>query len=329
MIKRFALAELCRAVRPNLYLALSLVLCVGAPERAWTQTLVAISVTAPSSSLPLGNTMQFAATGIYSDGSTRNLVPDAAAWSSSDPAVAAIQVNTGTATPVAPGTADIVATFSGILGSFTLTVTSCVQDAECTDINLCTRDTCETSTGICRHNLAVDCSAPKGACYQPGVCAPATGQCGYVPLSDGDSCKPNPEDSSCALYSCENMVCTKQCLGYTFSGFFPPVQNSPILNGAKAGSAIPIKFSLNGDQGLNILAEGYPTSQQVNCANVGTLQNMPTETVSPGASTLSYDAASNQYTYVWKTDKAWAGTCRQFVLRLTDGSIQIPYFQFK
>jgi hypothetical protein len=110
---------------------------------------------------------------------------------------------------------------------------------------------------------------------------------------------------------------------------FPPVQNAPVLNGAKAGSAIPIKFSLNGDQGLSILAEGYPTSQQVNCANVGTLQNMPTETVSPGASTLSYDAASNQYTYVWKTDKAWAGTCRQFVLRLTDGSIQIPYFQFK
>src|SRR5262245_44940457 len=67
---------------------------------------------------------------------------------------------------------------------------------------------------------------------------------------------------------------------YTFTGFFPPVQNSPILNGVKAGSSIPIKFSLNGDQGLNIIAEGYPTSQPVNCANVGTLQDM-LQTVSP------------------------------------------------
>ena len=26
------------------------------------------------------------------------------------------------------------------------------------------------------------------------------------------------------------------------------------------------------------------------------------------------DAATDQYNYVWKTDKAWAGTCRQLDL---------------
>jgi hypothetical protein len=37
--------------------------------------------------------------------------------------------------------------------------------------------------------------------------------------------------------------------GYNFSGFFQPVDNLPTLNIAKAGSAIPVKFSLGGDQG--------------------------------------------------------------------------------
>jgi hypothetical protein len=33
-------------------------------------------------------------------------------------------------------------------------------------------------------------------------------------------------------------------------------------------------------------------------------------TATAGDSGLSYDAATDQYTYVWKTDKTWSGTCR-------------------
>ena len=29
---------------------------------------------------------------------------------------------------------------------------------------------------------------------------------------------------------------------------------------------------------------------------------------------LSYDPLADVYTYVWKTDKPWKGTCRQLVL---------------
>jgi hypothetical protein len=42
--------------------------------------------------------------------------------------------------------------------------------------------------------------------------------------------------------------------------------------------------------------------------------------VTAGSSSLSYDAATDRYNYVWKTDKAWAGTCRQLVMKLTDGT---------
>jgi hypothetical protein len=44
------------------------------------------------------------------------------------------------------------------------------------------------------------------------------------------------------------------------------------------------------------------------------------ETVTAGASSLSYDAGFDLYTYVWKTDKAWANTCRRLILKLSSGS---------
>src|SRR5205085_2496965 len=47
---------------------------------------------------------------------------------------------------------------------------------------------------------------------------------------------------------------------YPFSGFFQPVDNTPTLNVVKAGSGIPVKFSLSGNLGLNILLAGYPQS---------------------------------------------------------------------
>ena len=47
---------------------------------------------------------------------------------------------------------------------------------------------------------------------------------------------------------------------FSFTGFQSPVQNPPTLNQVNAGRAIPMKFSLGGDQGLNIIAFGYPTA---------------------------------------------------------------------
>ena len=44
---------------------------------------------------------------------------------------------------------------------------------------------------------------------------------------------------------------------------------------------------------------------------------------------LSYDAKSNQYVYVWKTDKRWAGNCRELVLKLVDDTEHRAYFKFK
>jgi hypothetical protein len=40
--------------------------------------------------------------------------------------------------------------------------------------------------------------------------------------------------------------------------------------------------------------------------------------VTAEASSLSHDAVSDQYSHIWKTDKGWANTRRQLVLKLVD-----------
>jgi hypothetical protein len=100
-------------------------------------------------------------------------------------------------------------------------------------------------------------------------------------------------------------------LTYAFRGFLEPVDNPPTINSATAGKAIPIKLGLSGDQGLDVLASSYPASERVSCdSNVPVDQLEQTDTA--GSSRLSYDPVSDQYSYVWKTDKVWAGTCRVF-----------------
>jgi hypothetical protein len=115
---------------------------------------------------------------------------------------------------------------------------------------------------------------------------------------------------------------------YNWTGFFRPVDNPSVLNVAKAGSAIPVKFSLSGNQGLAIMATGYPASKVVLCDTVDDAgADSIEETVTAGASSLQYDATTDQYIYVWKTDKSWAGSCRQLQVQLTDGTRHVANFK--
>lgn len=115
---------------------------------------------------------------------------------------------------------------------------------------------------------------------------------------------------------------------YDFIGFFPPVDNLPVFNEVQAGRAIPVKFSLGGDKGLDIFAMGYPKSQEIPCDSTVSINGIE-QTVTVGSSSLSYDLGTDQYNYVWKTEKAWAKTCRQLVVKLNDNSVQRANFKFK
>jgi len=116
--------------------------------------------------------------------------------------------------------------------------------------------------------------------------------------------------------------------GFTITGFFPPVQVPfPELQTVQAGRAIPLKFSLGGDQGLDIFANGFPVSWDLDCSTMAVSDPVPTQT--PGNSGLHFDPSTNTYNYVWKTDKGWGGTCRQVEMEFVDGSVLRANFQFR
>jgi hypothetical protein len=48
----------------------------------------------------------------------------------------------------------------------------------------------------------------------------------------------------------------------------------------------------------------------------------------PGASSLEYDPLTDTYTWAWKADAAWSGTCRQLSLKLNDGTVHTALFRF-
>lgn len=195
-----------RYARPKLFFA-SIILCfAGAAQPSVAQTLTSITISAPNTSLFVAEMAQFSALVTYSDGSVQDITLSIF-WSLNPPGVVTIS-STGLVTAVGDGLVTVqgVLGFSSVRYSNPLSLTvlkRCTQDPDCSDSNLCTRDICDPSTLTCRHDSVVDCSASKGACYQPGVCVPATGQCLYVPLADGDARSPNPSNPFCTFYSCQ------------------------------------------------------------------------------------------------------------------------------
>ena len=186
----------------------------------------------------------------------------------------------------------------------------------------------------CPDNLVLECgqdnTAAIAAWLASATCSGGCGNCqvihDFTGLSEG-ACGTATVKFT-AIDCCEIATCTRTIsVIWNFTGFFQPVENPPVYNRAKAGSGIPLKFSLGGDQGLDIFAPGYPASTPIACDL--TSPSVPVqETVAAGSSHLTYNPNTGQYTFIWKTDKAWAGTCRELVLKLADGTSHSAYFNF-
>jgi len=59
----------------------------------------------------------------------------------------------------------------------------------------------------------------------------------------------------------------------------------------------------------------------------GTTLDEVESTVTAGSSSLSFSGGT--YHYVWKTAKAWAGSCRRLVVGLDDGSRHMADFRLR
>ena len=114
--------------------------------------------------------------------------------------------------------------------------------------------------------------------------------------------------------------------GFDFEGFYG-LKRFPALNNWKAGAIVPIMFSLEGYHGRSPIATGYPRSGAIRCGSSEQLDASET-TRSRGEGRLRYKPGRDLYVYLWDTDSRWAGSCRQFVLKLDDGSVHRANFRF-
>jgi hypothetical protein len=167
--------------------------------------------------------------------------------------------------------------------------------------------TLPTATDLVDGNVAVACLPASGAQFPLGA---TTVNCSATDAAG------NTGTSSFTV-----------TVSFAFNGFFRPIDNLPVVNVVKAGQSIPVKFSLGGNMGLAIFAAGYPKSNVLTCSS-GAPTDVIEETVTAGGSSLSYDPLTGQYNYVWKTEKSWAGQCRQLIVKFADGNQQVANFNF-
>jgi hypothetical protein len=123
-------------------------------------------------------------------------------------------------------------------------------------------------------------------------------------------------------------LCTYPVI-YKFTGFQQPIDNG-ITNIAKAGSTVPVKWTITNNAGVGV----SDTSSFVELTSVkitlGSCTNSPTdaiETYSTGSG-LVYNG-NGQWQLNWKTQKSYAGTCRTMTVELKDGTLHTANFQFK
>jgi len=105
---------------------------------------------------------------------------------------------------------------------------------------------------------------------------------------------------------------------YDFTGFAPPAVGYPAAASMKAGDGVPLKFSLGGNQGADIFADGSPS--WLPCGALDGTQR--------AEGTLSYNASADRYTFLASAPKAWSGPCRDVIVTLRDGTTHRARFTF-
>jgi hypothetical protein len=108
---------------------------------------------------------------------------------------------------------------------------------------------------------------------------------------------------------------------YAFDGLSAPARKSS----ANAGSAVPIWFSLGGVSDVSTVT--HMTSSEVSCEGAAT--TAAGDPISMNGGGVRYEASSDRFMFVWKTEKSWTGSCRQLQITLNDGTTHTATFTFR
>lgn len=117
-------------------------------------------------------------------------------------------------------------------------------------------------------------------------------------------------------------------IDYMFDGFARPVSNGGVLNLAKAGQAIPLKWRLTDASGVPVtsLATATITVKDLNCPLGSTADQV--EEYATGSAGL-VNLGDGYYQLNWKTPSTYARSCKMLQVNLGEGSgPRTALFQF-
>jgi hypothetical protein len=113
---------------------------------------------------------------------------------------------------------------------------------------------------------------------------------------------------------------------FNFTGFSSPVDNNNVLNSAKAGQAIPLKWRLtdaSGNPVTNLLSTDVKvTVASLNCSLGTTTDQL--EEYAAGSSGLQ-NLGNGYYQFNWKTPTNYANSCKTMTLDLGEGTLTTPH----
>jgi hypothetical protein len=114
---------------------------------------------------------------------------------------------------------------------------------------------------------------------------------------------------------------------YQFVGFSNPIDGSGVVNVAKAGQVIPLKWRLLDAAGVPItsLTAATVNVASLTCSLGATEDNV--EEYATGNSGLQ-NLGAGYYQFNWATPKTYAGSCKTLQLDLRDGITRTALFQF-
>ena len=114
-------------------------------------------------------------------------------------------------------------------------------------------------------------------------------------------------------------------VSFAFTGFLFPIREFPTENVARAGLPILVRFGLGGFQGVDVFAPGFPRVVPATCgsADPGALEGRSLE-LQP-----IYNRFTDRYSLLVPTDREWAGSCQDLVVRFVDGTEARARFRFR
>lgn len=121
---------------------------------------------------------------------------------------------------------------------------------------------------------------------------------------------------------------TSYAVQYIWQGFFAPVDNGNVLNVAKAGSVVPLKWRIVDASGapVEFSTTVKVTVVSLNCSLGTTADEL--EEYATGSSGLQYQG-DGHYQFNWKTNPDYANSCKRLHLDLGEGITHTADFQFK